>query len=100
MSVPRDYEALVILKSAGTEDDLNRHAAGVDALVKKVGGVIGQTQQLGRRRLAFPIARCTEGHYYLVRFRAPTEQVQALERQLHLNETIVRFIVLTTEQPA
>ncbi len=93
----RPYEALVIFKTAGTEQDLTRQTAHLEEQVKKVGGRIETTQSMGRRRLAFRIARQTEGHYYLLRFQAPTEQLGALDRLLRLNEAIVRFIILSQE---
>ena len=96
----RGYEALVILKAAGTEDDLSKHAAKLDTQIKKLGGSIESSQHMGRRRLAFPISRHTEGHYYLLRFNAPTGQIGELERLFRLNELIVRFIILTQDEAA
>ena len=96
--ITREYEALVIFKSAGTDEQLARQTAEVDALVKKVGGTVENTQQMGRRRLAFAIARQTEGHYYLLRFHAPTDQMVELERLLRLQEGIVRFMILTEDE--
>lgn len=96
--ITREYEALVIVKSGGTDEELAREAAEIDALVKKVGGTIENAQQMGRRRLAFAIARHTEGHYYLLRFRAPTGQIAELERLLRLQDGIVRFMILTEEE--
>lgn len=98
MTATRQYEALVIFKTVGTEQDLARHAAQLEEPIKKVGGRIEATQSLGRRRLAFRIAKQTEGHYHLLRFQAPTEQIQELERLFHLNETVVRFIILSADE--
>ncbi len=100
MTAQRGYEALIILKPGGTDEDITRRAVELDAQVKKLGGQIETSQQLGRRRLAFPISRQTEGHYYLLRFQAPTEQVAELERSFRLDERIVRFIILTQDEAA
>ncbi len=69
----RRYEALVILKLGGTEQEVARHAAQLEEPIKKVGGSVESTQGMGRRKLAFRITRHAEGHYYLLRFHAPTE---------------------------
>ena len=74
----RVYEALVILKSHGTEQDITRAAAALEEPIKKVGGTLESSQNMGRRRLTFRISRQLEGHYYLLRFQAPTEQVVEL----------------------
>jgi len=94
----RGYEALVILKAAGTEQDIARTAAHLEEPIKKLGGSIETSQKMGRRRLAFRISRQTEGYYHLLRFRAPTEQVGELERQFRLNDAVVRFIILSAEE--
>ena len=94
----RDYEALVILRTAGTEQEIARQAAGLEEPIKKVGGELTTSQSMGRRRLAFKIGRQAEGHYYLLRFRAPTAQVIELERIFKLNDTVVRFIILTADE--
>ena len=96
----RGYEALIILKAAGTDEEMTRLASQMDAHVKKAGGSVDGSQHFGRRRLAFPISRQVEGHYYLVRFRAPTEQIAELERLFRLNDAIVRFIILTQDEAA
>ena len=94
----RDYESLVIFKAAGTEQELSQQAARVEEQIKKLGGRVENVQGMGRRRLAFRIARQTEGYYYVFRFHAPTEQVAELERLLRLNEAIVRFMILSEDE--
>jgi small subunit ribosomal protein S6 len=100
MTRTRKYEALVIVKAAGTEQEIAQAGAQIEESVKRLGGTIESTQNLGRRRLAFRISRQAEGYYYLLRFDAPTQTVAELERQLRLNEAVVRFIVLTEDQLA
>ncbi len=100
MKTTRRYEALVILKSVGTEQEVARQATQLEEQVKKAGGSIEQAQNMGRRRLAFRISRQTEGYYILIRFQAPTESVAELERVFRLNDAIVRFILLSGDEAA
>ena len=94
----RDYEALIILKTAGTEQEIAQQAAQLGEQIKKVGGRVETSQSMGRRRLAFRISRQAEGHYHLLRFQAPTEQIGELDRLFRLNEAIVRFIILSEDE--
>ena len=96
----KGYEALVIVKAAGTEQELARHAEHLEEPIKKVGGRVESSQNMGRRRLAFRIARQTEGHYFLLRFQMPTAQLGELDRLLRLNESVVRFIILSADETA
>ena len=92
------YEALVILKTAGTEHDVAKRAADLEEPIKKVGGTVTTSQTIGRRRLAFRIARQAEGHYHLLRFSMPATRLAEIERLFRLNETIVRFMILNAEE--
>jgi len=100
MTRTRKYEALVIVKAAGTEQEIAQAGTQIEELVKRLGGAVETIQNLGRRRLAFRISRQAEGYYFLLRFDAPTAVVAELERQLRLNETVVRFMVLSEDQIA
>lgn len=93
-----DYEALFILKSAGTDQDIEKAAAQLEDPIKKVGGGISRSQSWGKRKLAFRIAKQAEGVYHLVRFTAPTERVRELDKIFRLNDRIVRFVILTGDE--
>ena len=56
----RAYEALVILKAAGTEQDVARAAGQLEEQIKKLGGQMDRSEPWGRRRLAFRISRQQE----------------------------------------
>jgi len=90
----RTYEALIIVSAAGTDADVARVVAQVEEPIKKLGGTIANSKGLGRRRLAYRIAKQQEGYYQLLEFRLPAAQVDELKRLLRLNETVVRFLIL------
>ncbi|MBI4597319.1 MAG: 30S ribosomal protein S6 [Candidatus Omnitrophica bacterium] len=92
------YEALVILKTAGSEQDVAKRAAALEEPIKKSGGTIATSHPIGRRRLAFRIARHAEGHYHLLRFSLPAERLADLERLYRLNDAVVRFMILNAEE--
>ena len=94
----RGYEALIILKAARSEQDATQSAAKLEEPIKQLGGRVESSQGWGRRKLAFRIARHTEGYYHLVRFTAPTERLAELKRLYRLNEAIVRFLILSEDE--
>ncbi len=97
MMTTKEYESLVILRAAGTEQELARHVAQLEEQVKKLGGSISNSQSMGRRKLAFRIGRQTEGYYYLLKFRSPGDRIGELDRVFRLNETIIRFMILSED---
>ncbi|HET7034364.1 MAG TPA: 30S ribosomal protein S6 [Thermomicrobiaceae bacterium] len=46
----------------------------------------------GRRRLAYPIGRFRDATYVLYRFNAPPGAVRAIERELQLDERVIRYL--------
>ena len=94
----RGYEALVILKASGTDQDMARNVSQLEEPIKKLGGTVETSQGMGRRRLAFRIARHAEGHYHLLRFQAPPNRIREIERLFRLNEAIIRFMILSAEE--
>ena len=80
----REYEALVILKTTGTDAELAQAVHQLEEPIKKLGGQIDSSVSWGRRRLAYWIARQNEGHYHLVQFRILPNQLNELKRLLRL----------------
>ena len=62
----RKYEMLVIL-DAGTENQ-NEEVAKIEELLKNLGGTVSKTDVWGKRTLAYPIRKKTEGYYVLFTF--------------------------------
>ena len=96
--VNRPYEALLILKTAGTDAELAQSVKQVEDPIKKLGGQIDSSVGWGRRRLAYQIARHGEGHYHLLQFHVEPQHLDELKRLFRLNEAIVRFLVLNRSE--
>lgn len=97
----RDYEVLMLLKATGTDAEVAQAVAQVEEPIKKLGGVIATSKPYGRRRLSYRIARHTEGYYQFIEFRLAPEQIEELKRLLRLQDTVVRFLILSrSEHPA
>ena len=91
------YELMVILNP---EMDERQVAPNLDKFLKVItadGGTIDNVDIWGRRRLAYEIQKKTEGIYAVVAFTATSEATQELDRQLSLNEAIMRTKVLRAE---
>ena len=92
------YELMVILTP---EIDERQVAPTLDKFLKVItndGGSIDNVDIWGKRRLAYEIQKKTEGIYAVVNFTATSEATQELDRQLKLNEQIMRTKVLRAEE--
>jgi small subunit ribosomal protein S6 len=63
-------------------------------IVSQAGGEVGKVDRWGRRRLAYEIARQSEGYYVVVAFTAEPSVIAELERSLHLADEVLRFKVV------
>ena len=98
MSAPtnqlRHYEVMVILDPTLDERTV---APSIDTflnVVKADGGTIEKVDIWGRRRLAYEIDKHAEGIYAVIDVQAKPAAVQELDRQLNLNESVLRTKVL------
>lgn len=86
----RQYELMMILDPEIDERTLQPQLEKMLAVVGKEGGRIDNLDIWGRRRLAYDIKKKSEGLYAVVTMTAETATAQELDRQLGLNETVLR----------
>ena len=92
------YELMVILDP---EIDERTVAPSLDRflnVIRNDGGTIDNVDIWGRRRLAYEIAKKSEGIYAVVNFTAESAATQELDRQLKLSEAVLRTKVLRAEE--
>ena len=90
----RHYELMVIL-----DPDLEERtiAPSLDTflnVVRNGGGTVEKVDVWGRRRLSFEIDKKVEGIYAVIDLRAEPDVMKELDRQLNLNESILRTKVM------
>ena len=92
------YELMVILDPEVDERQVAPNLDKFLAVITNDGGPIENVDVWGRRRLAYEIQKKTEGIYAVVNFTASSEATQELDRQLKLDERIMRTKVLRAEE--
>lgn len=95
----REYEMMIILDPEVDERNLQPQLDKLLAVVPTEGGTLTKVDILGRRVLAYPINKKNEGIYVVVYMTATSETAQELDRQLSLNETILRTKLLRYQAP-
>ncbi|MCK0114302.1 30S ribosomal protein S6 [Ornithinimicrobium sp. F0845] len=86
----RQYELMIILDPESDERNLQPTLEKLLAVVTKEGGTVDNLDIWGRRRLAYEIKKQSEGIYAVVNLTASSATAQELDRQLGLNETVLR----------
>jgi small subunit ribosomal protein S6 len=90
----RNYEVMVILDPNLEERTIAPSLDAFLSVVKKDGGTIGKVDIWGKRRLAYEIDKHAEGIYAVIELAAEPASVLELDRQLNLNESVLRTKVL------
>jgi len=65
----------------------------INETVKKYGGEITSTDNLGSKKLAYPIADVQVGNYLVIEFNSEAEKIKELEGELKLTQEVLRFSI-------
>ena len=90
----RHYEVMVILDPSLEERTIAPSLDAFLTVVKKNGGSVEKVDIWGKRRMAFEINKHSEGIYAVIDLQAEPASVLELDRQLNLNEAILRTKVI------
>ncbi|MFC6154882.1 30S ribosomal protein S6 [Nocardioides yefusunii] len=90
----RAYEVMVILEPSIDERTVEPSLEKYLNVITADGGTVDNVDIWGRRRLAYEIKKNAEGIYAVLSLTAEPATVKELDRQLTLNESILRTKVI------
>jgi small subunit ribosomal protein S6 len=93
----RHYEIMVILDASLEERTVATSLDTYLNVIRTAGGSVEKLDVWGRRRLAYEISKKTEGIYAVIDLQATPAAVAELDRQLRLNESVLRTKVIRPE---
>ncbi len=91
-SMTRNYETTFILSPVLDEPGLEQQLSKIEAAVQREGGTVKEWEKWGKRRLAFPIKRQSDGYYAFLRFEATPDVIERLGEGFKLDENILRHM--------
>ena len=93
-----DYETTIIFDSALDDSAINAEVEKLSTLIQSHGGTVKRKQLAGRHRLAYMIKHKEFGVYVLLVHDGDNKLVSALERQLQINETVLRHLCVVKDK--
>ena len=93
----RHYEIMIILDPETDERTANATLEKLLQVVPSNGGTVDKVDIWGKRRLAYDIKKKSEGLYVVTTLTMGTDTAKELDRQLGLNETVLRTKLLRPE---
>jgi len=94
----RSYELMYVLNTRLDEEAQTALNTKISDTIKKIGGTIDNTEVFGRRRLAYPIQKQTEGLYMITNFQADSKSLKELNRMMNITEGLLRHLVIRRDE--
>ncbi|HKC65008.1 MAG TPA: 30S ribosomal protein S6, partial [Pyrinomonadaceae bacterium] len=98
MATQRIYEVMFIVDTSTTDDDITRLNENLQQVIKDQGGTITKVENMGRRQLAYPIGRKTDGFYVLFEVEGSGREIAELERRMRVNDQVLRYITVRVDE--
>jgi small subunit ribosomal protein S6 len=97
-SIRAGYETIFITRPEMTDDALKALQERLSTAIASFKGEVALTEDWGRRKLAYPIQKETRGQYTYLVYTGIGEIVHEVERNLRLNDQVLRFLTVNLEQ--
>lgn len=96
----QEYETTFILIPELSEGEHRQLVDKYINMIKDNGGTVHNIEHWGMRKLAYPIAKKTNGYYAFIEFRADTEFIDNLEQAYRYDESVMRYLTVKLDKHA
>ena len=92
------YEHVVISRQDISPQQAEALNDQIKAIIEEHDGAVAKIEYWGLRNLTYRIKKNRKGHYSLLALDSPAPAVKEMERQLSLNEDVLRFMTIRVEE--
>lgn len=92
------YETVFITRQDLSTKQTEELAKSFEEILKTGDAKVARTEHWGLRTLAYRINKNRKGHYVLFHIDGPTEAVQEMERNMRLNEDVLRYMTVKIDE--
>jgi len=86
------YETLFVVKPTLTEEEIAATITKVKDILAKEGAELVGTNDMGMRKLAYPVEKHARGYYTVLFYKAEGTIINELERNLKISEDVIKFL--------
>ena len=98
----RQYELYLVIDADAEEEDVNAIVERMTQLIStgdgEANGEVIKVEARGKRRLAYPIKKKTEGQDIILLLQAPSAALPEMERVLKLDEQVLRYLLVRQDE--
>lgn len=92
------YESVFIVRQDVTAAQVDSLADSFAKIVEENGGQIARREYWGLRTLTYRIKKNRKGHYFLFNMDAPPACMQEMERNMRINEDVLRYLTVRVDE--
>lgn len=92
------YELMYIIGSHISDDQIPQVVEETKKIIDSSGGVLEKHEELGKRKLAYPIKKSKNGFYIVANFSAPAERMNEIEHKIRNSQGIIRHLIINMDQ--
>lgn len=88
------YELALVLSAKLSDDERTAVLDRAKDYISRHGGTVGETEEWGKRKLAYEIQKQTEAYYYFVQFEAEGDTPNELEGRMRIMDNVLRYLIV------
>lgn len=92
------YEHVFLARQDVSQQQVDALVEQYTGLLSEMGGSVAKTEYWGMKSLAFRIKKNRKAHYTLMNIDAPSDAVSEMERQMGINEDVLRFMTIRVDE--
>lgn len=92
------YELMFIIDPALEDEAKAATVEAVKGVIATEGEIIGEADEWGMRKLAYPIMKKSEGYYVVIEFQAPPTLPKELDRRLRISDNVIRHMIVNKDE--
>ena len=92
------YEHIYLARQDVSAQQVEGITETLNSTIESGGGSVGKVEYWGLKSLAFRIKKNRKAHYSLLNIEAPAEAVHEMERQMRIDDNILRFMTIRVEE--
>lgn len=89
---------MFIADPEASDEHIGKLNDAIGKLVETEGGSVVKVDDMGRRKLAYPINKKKEGYYVLFEIEGSGQEIAELERRMRVNDTIMRYMTVRVDE--
>lgn len=92
------YEHVFLARQDVSQQQVDALVEQYTGLITEMGGSVAKTEYWGMKSLAFRIKKNRKAHYTLMNIDAPSAALSEMERQMGINEDVLRFMTIRLDE--